>query len=327
MATQYPGLEGLLGLGERADIRPTLLRVLTDLYMQKPVHSHEEERHYTELALRLLESVDESTRQMLRVRLADYDGAPQAVLDRLGVSRRADGPAARAEQHAPAIRDPLDEPTNVHDVPAETPIASASELMQTFFDAGPEERRLILLALDYSEPEEVVSGPMRDAIGISHRLESAVLRRNYEEATWQIERAFGISRVIARRIVSDPTGEPFIAAAKAIGVPTEVLQRILLFLNANIGRSVQRVYELTQLYEEISRPAAERLVALWRDADQEALEAYEALRRAAREAIQAAAPAPRGRGEARREGLAPFVQTRGYAPAPDRAARIARRER
>ena len=36
------------------DIRPTLLRVLTDHYLHRRIHSPDEERHYTELALRLL---------------------------------------------------------------------------------------------------------------------------------------------------------------------------------------------------------------------------------------------------------------------------------
>jgi len=34
------------------------VRVLTDLYVQKPTHTSEEERQYTELVLRLIDSVD-----------------------------------------------------------------------------------------------------------------------------------------------------------------------------------------------------------------------------------------------------------------------------
>ena len=42
-----PGLESLVDLACRdgVDIRPTLLRVLTDLYVQKHVHTSEEEHH------------------------------------------------------------------------------------------------------------------------------------------------------------------------------------------------------------------------------------------------------------------------------------------
>jgi hypothetical protein len=51
-----------LGFRDGVDMRPTLIRVLTDLYVQKLAHSYEEKRHYTELALRLLDSVDAATR-------------------------------------------------------------------------------------------------------------------------------------------------------------------------------------------------------------------------------------------------------------------------
>ena len=39
----FPKLEGLDSLARRdgVDIRPTLLRVLTDLYVQKPAHTSE----------------------------------------------------------------------------------------------------------------------------------------------------------------------------------------------------------------------------------------------------------------------------------------------
>jgi hypothetical protein len=62
-------------------------------------------------------------------------------------------------------------------------------------------------------------------------------------------------------------GEPIVVAAKALEVPTDVLQRMLLFINPRVGQSVERVYELAELYGEISVDAARRLVAIWRDAD------------------------------------------------------------
>ena len=44
----FPGFDGLMTLSRRegVDIRPTLLRVLTDLYVQTSVHSAEEERQF-----------------------------------------------------------------------------------------------------------------------------------------------------------------------------------------------------------------------------------------------------------------------------------------
>jgi hypothetical protein len=58
-----------------------------------------------------------------------------------------------------------------------------------------------------------------------------------------------------------------VAAAKAMAVPSDVLQRMLLFVNPQVGQSVDRVYELAELYSEISIDAARRLIAILRDAD------------------------------------------------------------
>ena len=75
MSSMFAKLEGLDSLARRdgVDIRPTLVRVLTDLYVQKPSHSAEEERHYTELALRLIDSVDLATRMTIAKKLGADD--------------------------------------------------------------------------------------------------------------------------------------------------------------------------------------------------------------------------------------------------------------
>ena len=46
-----------------------------------------------------------------------------------------------------------------------------------------------------------------------------------------------------------------------------VLQRILLFLDPAIGQSVQRVYDLAQLFDELPRASAERMLDIWRDGE------------------------------------------------------------
>ena len=57
-SSAYPPLDSLVDLACRdgVDIRPTLLRVLTDLYVQKPAHSADEEAQYIELALGLIDA-------------------------------------------------------------------------------------------------------------------------------------------------------------------------------------------------------------------------------------------------------------------------------
>src|ERR1700689_5777407 len=71
-------LNGLADIGLRSgvDMRPTLIRVLTDLYVQKLAHTPDEERHFTELALRLLDAVDVATRTAVAERLARHLAPP-----------------------------------------------------------------------------------------------------------------------------------------------------------------------------------------------------------------------------------------------------------
>lgn len=231
-------LDSLVDLACRdgIDIRPTLLRVLTDLYVQKPTHSAEEETQYVELALGLIEAVDAQTRAVVRARLAAYPAGPDAVLVKL---------ADLAAQHHD--RDQVDQ----------------NDLIDLFFSASAEERQLILANLD------AVSGrPPRRAMPLAseliRRLENAALQRNLGEFSRVLERALGISRNLAERIARDSSGEPIIVAAKAIGIKAAVLQRILLFLNPVIGESAQRIYKLTILFDELSPAAAEHMLAIWR---------------------------------------------------------------
>src|SRR5437763_8864597 len=83
----FPGLDGLTTLSRRegVDIRPTLLRVLTDLYVQASKHTTDEERQFVELTSRLIDQVDDATRAAVRARLAIYPGTPAEVLNRLGL--------------------------------------------------------------------------------------------------------------------------------------------------------------------------------------------------------------------------------------------------
>ncbi len=93
----FPGFDGLMTLSRRegVDIRPTLLRVLTDLYVQASAHSGDEERQFVELTSRLIDEVDDATRAAVRARLAIYPCTPVEVLRKLGLKRSS------PDQHAP----------------------------------------------------------------------------------------------------------------------------------------------------------------------------------------------------------------------------------
>jgi uncharacterized protein (DUF2336 family) len=228
-----PHLDGLVDLACRdgVDIRPTLLRVLTDLYVQKPSHSADEETQYVELALGLIDSVDAPTRAAVAASLAKYPAAPAAVLHKLG------GGEVSAE---PATGDPIEQ----------------------FFAATPDQRRAILATLDAAAaPPRAPAPPAGELI---RRLETAALQHNAGEFGRVLERALSVSAALAERVTRDPSGEPIVIAAKALGMSAAVLQRVLLFLNPAIGQSVERVHILARLFDDLAPETAARMVELWR---------------------------------------------------------------
>jgi hypothetical protein len=334
------GFEGLIDLDRRGvDIRPTLLRVLTDQYLHRRIHTPDEERQYTELTLRLLDETDVPARAAVATRLAAHPNAPRAIILRLArdllpvaepvlrsspqlaqadldAIARERGPtyaaiiaertssqsaprqstqptAARPSQPqrqtppqrqswpiSPARTDdtavvsaavnantpnvkPDMQPDMTRDV---TPAFEAKELCGLFFAADSLERRLILISLEFL-PTAPPALPMAMQQADIWRFESSALQHKTEAVLRELERALGISRRTALRIVEDDSGEPIVAAAKAMELPADVLQRILLFMNPRVGQSVDRVYELAGLYADITVGAALRLIGIWRDAD------------------------------------------------------------
>jgi hypothetical protein len=275
-------LEGLtdIGLNGGADMRPTLLRVLTDLYVQKLTHMPDEERHYTELALRLLESVDAPTRAAVAARLAHHLSPPSQVIEKLAADLPEVAAALRPGRSSPpraAIAAPERDssPTMAAEVePDEADLAIvpvnagsgvAGELNELFFNAAANERRLILLNLD------IVASPPAGGSIVAHdptigrKLEAAALARRREDLARELAHSLRISREQAHRIVRDELGEPIIVAAKALSIPRDLLYRILLFVNTAVGHSVERVHALAELYDEITVQAAQDLVAVWQE--------------------------------------------------------------
>ena len=78
-----------------------------------------------------------------------------------------------------------------------------------------------------------------------------------------LERALRIPGDKARQIVHDDTGEPLLVAVKALGMRSDMLLRVLLFLNPVIGHSVERVFDLVNLFDRLSAEAALHLVSSW----------------------------------------------------------------
>ncbi len=329
-------LQGLIELSRRdgVEIRPTLLRVLVDLYIQQPMHTASEAARFTELVCRLVEHADRPTRIAIATRLAPYSGTPAAVVLRLAreemavaepllrlskvfgaaelhavldlksvphaiaIAARADLPksvAARITGHAPNSSAQMTSAQADLAPEPDQPIAGR------FLEAEQAERLQILAALERLGPLE--SREWRSSIpaAILDRLEQAALRRAPLEFARLLEHSLDVPPPVAQRIVSDPSGEPVLVLLRALAAPVETVSRILLLLNPDIGQSVQRVFALTRLYATIAEPVAQYLAQAWRAAP----------RRRAQHQPQVALDA----GD-RRDARAVHTQVRSIAPLP-----------
>jgi hypothetical protein len=292
--SQDSSLKGLVALSSRegVDIRPTLLRVMTDLYLQKPEHTEPEESEYTRMALKLIDHVDAKTRSMIAGKIAAYPNAPAAVRQRLLkdhiVCKAPEEPGQDTAEHAaeqaaeetaeqstgasakepakPSAKEPAKPATPA---PLSRSKAAATELSELFVTGNAEERRLILLNLPYAPIPPADPLDTASAQAAIQQLEAAALAHQSEKFAREFGRALSISLTRALPLTQDPGGEPIVVAASALRMPAAVLARILLCLNPAISRSVQRVYDLTLLHEDLKTASALRLVAIWQAADRE----------------------------------------------------------
>jgi hypothetical protein len=269
----------LMGLGDRpgADMTARLLLALTALYVQRPTHTAEEQQQYIELALRLIDKVDEATRTTVAGILQHHPNAPAEVFERLGDMRPSPSgdpegaPHSSRHQHvtegertlADGERTLIPAPSEAAPaVPQRTP--APSELGEAFFAAPPAERRKLLLLIAPGHGDQDIQAAPEDSERIYGGLDAAALQGRIGEFTREFERLLAVPKSLCERILNDRSGEPMVVAAKATGVPIAVLQRILLLINPAVSHSVQRVYDLTELYHDLDRGAARNLLALWR---------------------------------------------------------------
>jgi hypothetical protein len=268
----FPGFDGLMTLSRRegVDIRPTLLRVLTDLYVQANAHSGDEERQFVELTSRLIEQVDDATRAAVRARLAIYPGTPAAILERLGL--KPSSPAHRVPL-APEIPVPVAAAVPVRP-PTEAQLRMASslsmqptdaaEISDMFFRAIASERALILHNLSDTPLRASARIPVARARRAVETLEMAAFAADVENFTLELGETLILPARVAAQVVNDPGGEPLACAARALDMPSAVFQRVLLFLKPEFGSSVNTVYRLSRLYDRLSERSALIMLAAWR---------------------------------------------------------------
>ena len=255
---------------EGVDIRPTLLRVLTDLYVQANAHSADEERQFVELTSRLIDQVDDATRAAVRARLAIYPGTPVEVLKKLGLKSLSPDqrvPVAREIPAAPSAAPPVKAPTE-----AQLRMASnlsmqpkdAAEINDMFVRASASERALILHNLHDTPLRASARIPAARAARAIETLEMAAFAADVENFTLELGETLILPSRVAAQVVNDPGGEPLACAVKALDMPSAVFQRVLLFLNPEFGSSVNAVYRLSRLYDRLSERSALIMLAAWR---------------------------------------------------------------
>jgi hypothetical protein len=300
------GRDNVMSLAGRSgsDVSARLLLALTALYVERTIHTEEEQGQYAELALRLIERVDAATKAAVRSILRDHGLAPAAVCERLdALEGAAAGGAASLPPDFAGLRQPPDAgvpsdhaistavavresvapmshsmapfvipvghapaqqlPDELAPRPADaTANATPAELAKAFFAAAPTERQSILSRIE-GDPD---AGPALDPVEATRRcavLDIAAMEGRIGEFIREFERLLGVPKSLCERIVNDSSGEPMVVAAKAVNMPAAVLQRILLLVNPAVGRSVQRVFHLTDLFHDLDRATAVKLLSLW----------------------------------------------------------------
>jgi Uncharacterised protein conserved in bacteria (DUF2336) len=271
----FSGFDGLMSLSRRegVDIRPTLLRVLADLYVQTNAHSEEEARQFVELTSRLIDQVDDATRAAVRARLALYPETPAPVLKHLGLKPSHSDQHMRLAPETPATS--VSEATIARKPAAsEIPLRMASnlsmqptdaaEISNLFFGAASAERVLMLHNLAEMPLKASPRVPAHRAQRAIEALEMAAWVGDVENFTLELGETLILPWKIATQVVNDPTGEPLACAARALGLPSVVYQRVLLFLKPEIGTSVHTVYRLSRLYDMLKERSALIMLAAWR---------------------------------------------------------------
>jgi hypothetical protein len=76
-----PSLDDLMALArqEGLDMKPVLLRVLTDMFVATGAHSREEDQQFAEIASTLVRQVDADTAAVVACRLAEYPQTPPGI--------------------------------------------------------------------------------------------------------------------------------------------------------------------------------------------------------------------------------------------------------
>ena len=262
------------GTERPGEMAARLLLALTALYVQRPTHTAEEQQQYSELALRLIDKVEAATHAAVADMLQRHPDAPAELAERLGAmqsprdgdpgppstpdQRGAGNPQVDGSQHSGSGQRAS---TGAAYGALGQPATLAPGFGEAFFAASPAERRRMLSLIADAHGDNPPLAP-RESEHVFGSIDA--LHGRIGEFTCEFERLIDIPRSLCERILSDLSGEPVVVAAKAAGMPIAMLQRILLLVNPAASHSVERVYDLTELYYDLDERTARDLLVQWR---------------------------------------------------------------
>jgi hypothetical protein len=228
--------------------------------------------------------VDVQTRIAVANKLNAYENAPRALVERVqqlipkseatGDGFAPTGPGGDGDAVFRKLPDEGAEPpaprqTSEEPLPraAGLPRSSGGESLGELFLRGtPAERKTLLLRLENEPAKPLPPAGAKAKVGTIDRLEAAAMQRDQSEFARELQQSLDLSGRIARQIATDQFGEPILIIARALGMPPDILLRVLLFLTPSIGESVERVFSLIKLYDEIAQPTAVTILESWRRA-------------------------------------------------------------
>jgi hypothetical protein len=142
----------------------------------------------------------------------------------------------------------------------------AVQISEMFFDADSRKRAAILFHLSDAPLKAASRIPVSRSERAIQILERAAFTQDAESFALELADALILPARTAAKIIDDASGEPLACALKALGMNSAAFQRVLLFLDPEVGASITTVYRLSRFYDRIDERTALVLLAAWRGA-------------------------------------------------------------
>ena len=135
------------------------------------------------------------------------------------------------------------------------------EAASLFMAANSEQRWAIMLAAQRADLGRKPAGAAALDRDAAARLEFSAIAGDPGEFAGVLAGAIGAPLELATQIATDPSGEPLAVALVAVGAPRDLCVRILTAADIHDGDGFPRIHALARLSDQLSVPAARRILA------------------------------------------------------------------